>query len=451
MKHFFIMFLTLFILGCSSSGGGNSDNTPSTQPKGDSPVDSPVELPEQPPVIVPPSTTTQLPLLVIQVEFNDIQFVSPTSSWQKKIFGKESSELNHYYLEISQDSFLFIPANENADSVNDGFIKVHVNQNHIQTLGADFNKYPEFVNILAEALFLADPSINFANYDANENKKIDVNELQIMFLVAGGEEASGANPGIWAHQSCINGLVLDNISLMQCDNGSYTAFGERHFSINGPDASIGIIAHELGHGVFYLPDLYDRDLSSEGIGNFGLMGAGSWGFQQGELPGNTPVPMSAWSKAKVGFTTPQLITSTTPNLSLEATGTKNYQSFRLNTQDPNEYFLIENRSSLGYDSGLYILNETIFQGGLAIWHVDENQSHNDNENRKLLDLEEADGFHLDTAGNQGNQSNLFHSGNNQFTTESSPANSHLYNGNSSGINIRNISVPGSTMFLDLEI
>ena len=446
MKQYFIIFLTFFIFGCS--GGG--DNTPPSSP--------PPEPPVTPPV-TPPSGAVSLPLLIIQVEFNDTTFTSSTLTWQEKIFGSAVGQLNHYYLEVSQNKFLFIPANEGESSVNDGIIKVRVNQNHIQTLGTNFNNYTAFANVLFEALTLADPYINFAAYDTNKNAAIDVNELQIMFLVAGGEEATGVNPGIWAHQSCINGVSLDGKALMQCGNGTYTAFGEHHFSSNGPDAGIGIIAHELGHGVFNLPDLYDRDLSSEGIGNFGLMGAGSWGFQAGQIPGYTPAHMSAWTKMQIGFSTPALITSSTANLALDATHLQSYQALRLNTQDPNEYFLVENRSSLGYDAGLYILDEAPFQGGLAIWHIDETQGHNDNENQKLVDLEEADGFLLDNVlfpPNQGDQSNLFYAGNNAtpytgtFTHNSTPSNSDLYSGADTNISITNISAPGTVMYLDLS-
>ena len=45
-------------------------------------------------------------------------------------------------------------------------------------------------------------------------------------------------------------------------------------------ASLG--CHELGHAAFGLPDLYDRDYSSEGLGRWSLMAGGSW---NGPSPG----------------------------------------------------------------------------------------------------------------------------------------------------------------------
>ncbi len=38
----------------------------------------------------------------------------------------------------------------------------------------------------------------------------------------------------------------------------------------------GVFAHEMGHAAFGLPDLYDTDNSSEGLGNWSLMAGGSW-------------------------------------------------------------------------------------------------------------------------------------------------------------------------------
>ncbi len=38
----------------------------------------------------------------------------------------------------------------------------------------------------------------------------------------------------------------------------------------------GPFAHEIGHSLFGLPDLYDTDKSSAGLGNWNSMAAGVW-------------------------------------------------------------------------------------------------------------------------------------------------------------------------------
>ena len=59
-----------------------------------------------------------------------------------------------------------------------------------------------------------------------------------------------------------------------------------------------LAAHEFGHA-FGLPDLYGVGGAHSGIGNWGLMGTGSWGCN-GASP-QLPCHMSAWSKSILGW------------------------------------------------------------------------------------------------------------------------------------------------------
>ena len=258
MKLFFILFLSLFILGCSGGGGDDTTETPRE-----------TQLPSETinvAFLQTQQSTFQIPLVVILVDFDNQSMVDIDLAWSQKVFGTFQGQLNDYFTEVSNNTFSFIPANENYNNNDDGIIKVTLTSNHPNTSSPDTFK----ASVAAPALSLANAFIDFSAYDTNGNLHIDKEELQIMFLVAGGELATGLMPGIWAHASCLDGQILDGVEVMQCTNGSYTAFGERHsdFGAGGTDATIGIIAHELGHGAFYLPDLYDTDGSSEGIGNF---------------------------------------------------------------------------------------------------------------------------------------------------------------------------------------
>ena len=62
------------------------------------------------------------------------------------------------------------------------------------------------------------------------------------------------------------------------------------------DCRIGVCAHELGHLLFGFPDLYDTDYTSEGVGNWCLMGGGSWNGG-----GDIPAHPSAWCKVEPGL------------------------------------------------------------------------------------------------------------------------------------------------------
>lgn len=404
-----------------------------------------------------------LPLLVVRIEFNDYQFHSDASTWSTKIFGTSEGQLNHYYNEISYGKFQFEKAKETQGTANDGLVTVSLNINH----PGDTNFHTDR---LVEAINLANPHVNFAQYDSNDDNAISKDELQIMFLIAGGEASTGVNPGVWAHEWALHTSsnstppIVDGVEVMgYSTGGNYSRFGESHFS-HGQDATIGVIAHELGHAAFGLPDLYDYTYTSEGIGSWGLMGSGSWGRKSwDEEPGATPVHMTGWSKLYVKFTRSQVISHDTQNQEFKATSYMDYKLYQIATGRTGEYFLIENRANAGYDRGLFMLEgasyyygENNFNGGLSILHIDDNVNddgyiNNDNVHHKLVDIEEASEAGLDDRTHQGHIDNLYHSHTvDHFTPSTSPS-SHRYDGTNTGFSITNISNTGTTMTADIEV
>jgi len=391
---------------------------------------------------------SELALVLIAISFDDYPIVDSEENWSKKIFGEAYGELNHYYREVSNSRFKVVPANENSSIVNDGVIKVSLSTNHPGN--NDMNK-----SYLVDAITLADAFIDFSSYDTNLNSNIEVDELQIMFIVGGGETAYGDAEGssVWAHASSLSPLfssdntappVADGVTLMDhFANGKYSRFGEMQ---GGHAATIGIIAHELGHAIWGLPDLYDRDESSGGIGYFGLMGAGIWTAKEGEFFGSSPTHMCAWSKLEVEWIEPQEINQTTNNIAMNASHTNSNNILKIASSNPSEYFLVESRSPVGYDAGLFRLSGVDFEGGIAIWHIDETQSssQNDDETHKLVDLEEANAVELDESkDNHGKRENLFYLGNKTLFDDTSSPNSKSYNGNSTNISVNNISAIGN--------
>ena len=399
----------------------------------------------------PSIVTTYMPLLIVRIEFLDYTFTSNATTWHNKIYGNIEGQLNHYMNEISYGKFQFIPANETDDIEDDGIITVQLNENHPNTQGD-----VSFLSRLNDAIALANAEIDFSVYDSNNDNAISLNELQIMYLVAGGESATGTNPGEWAHSWCMYGSnasapTHDGVSLMNCyQNGNYSLFGEKHGT---KDASVGIIAHELGHAVFQLPDLYDTNGGSEGIGNFGLMGGGSWGYKSGDTQsGQTPTHMTGWSKIQSGFVIPTVISENTTDLNVNATSSSDYELYKLATGASGEYFLIENRAASGYDRGLTSLSGTTnFPGGLSILHIDDNIGTNSDENHKLVDVEEANNAGLDNQTNRGHINNLYFNGNADSFTNTTTPNSKRYNGTSSGISIENISDAAAVMTVDVNV
>ena len=156
------------------------------------------------------------------------------------------------------------------------------------------------------------------------------------------------------------------------------------------DCKIGVCAHELGHLLFGWPDLYDTDGSSEGVGNWCLMGGGSWNGN-----GDIPAHPSAWCKADQGWVS---VVNRTTNGTVTIKDVKNdHKVYRLwkNGAAGKEYFLLENRQRTLYDRKLP-------GEGLLVYHVDEAIEGNEDENHPLVKLLEADGLnHLRDGANRG--------------------------------------------------
>ncbi len=405
------------------------------------------------PVINPsPVVAEKRPLLVIRLSYNNITFQNSAHSWEDKIFGFKDHQLNSYYKEISKGNFTFVAVQESEGTLNDGIISITLNKNHPDS-DASFSIHSD----LFDALTLTDSYIDFSQYDTNRNGTISPDEMLLVFIVAGNEDAyAGINsePGVWAHQSCtsiFNTPILDTTALMGCSvGGNYAILGERHSNY---DATIGIIAHELGHAAFDLPDLYDTTEQSAGLGYFALMSSGAWGRDGlGDLPGNTPIHMCAWSKTKVNWIHPEVI-SETSNLHVDfhATSSDKFNIVKIPI-NASEYFLLENRNNSGYDRGLKAIS-FYFNGGLAIWHIDEevikknmlSNSVNDDVTHKGVDLEEANNAVLDDVTAYGKNENLFYQGNSDaFTPFTSPS-SAPYNQNNTNIHVENISEYGAVM------
>ena len=438
------------------------------------------------------TASKKIPLLMVRVQYNNACFKSDETVWANKMFGTNEGQMNHYMAETTYNNYQFTPASESSGCSNDGVITVNMPENHPNTKNNSWACYA------AKAIAETDSSVNFASFDTDSNGKLSVSELQVIFLIAGGESATRLNTpgGVWAMATSLlcdvngdgkytdesgeHGITLDNVRLLgepSWGQNGYSQFGERQRSLSSPsiswDATIGVMAHELGHAYFNLPDLYDTRLEpiSAGIGAFGLMGGGPWGKKTltGKL-GSTPVHLSAWSKEKIGVCNPQTVSPGTDNYTLAAVyqmidNSSSCEIYKASTSTSDEYFLFENRSAGGYDKGLnYLIFDnssnnvvgTKFNGGLAVWHVKDILSSCLAPNNcmaltpSLVDLEEANDADLDNASSKGRTSHLFYSGNSDTFDNSSTPNSKLYDNTSSDFSLTSISAAGDNMTLTIS-
>ena len=136
----------------------------------------------------------------------------------------------------------------------------------------------------------------------------------------------------------------------------------------------------LTHGIYVLgaKDLYISDGATwiGGPGNLSLMGSGSKGKSDGGngYTGTAPSPLDPYYIADFGFVDVTVATSAQTEYTLYSHETGKYNIIRVNTPNPSEYYLIENRSSSegSYDDNGN--NEVDGNGhiqGIVIWHIDE--------------------------------------------------------------------------------
>ncbi len=313
----------------------------------------------------------------------------------------------------------------------------------------------------------ADPTVDFSQFDNDgpdgiPNSGDDDGYVDAVSIICAGPGPDWypGNDNIWPHMSNLgsNEYITNDASV----NGGNIKV--KTFFICPEEAGggsgwgtirpLGVFVHEFGH-VLGLPDLYDIDGSSNGIGEWGLMASGSWGGDGSHAA--TPAHLTAWSKMKLGWLNPTVVNQNVNGLTVRQSET-NPEAY-LVWEDPyqwSRYFLLENRQKVGFDQ--YLNGD-----GLLIYHIDENQqwgpyawwggSGNRNEAHKLVDVEEADGrADLDNKVNRGDAGDPFPgTANNRAFTDTSTPDSKDYDGVSTGVEIKNISNSGATMTLDVTV
>ncbi len=210
---------------------------------------------------------------------------------------------------------------------------------------------------------------------------------------------------------------------------------------------IGVFAHELGHLLFGLPDLYDGN-SQEQPGDLGLgYGVGHYCIMGMIWVDNryAPPPISIYLKDILGWAD---ITEISPTESFQGTLlAESNQGFKVtNPNDPNEFFMFENNG--GSDPW-----EQLTDQGILIFHVDENQRFNNSESQSSehhyrVSVEQRDG-RLDlenSRGGFGDSSDAWDSSSPIFQSSSNPS-SNWWNGTPSNLRVKVESTPGSVMSL----
>src|SRR5437667_7035419 len=230
---------------------------------------------------------------------------------------------------------------------------------------------------LMEALTKLDAQIDFSQYVDSTTGFVPL--VLFMHEAIGGECGPSSAPQnhLWAHRFALPTFTTQDDwpghagqKVKISDYILQPAVGGASSCTPTEIMPIGTVAHETGHG-FGLPDLYDTDNLSEGIGEWGLMSSGNFTTPL------SPARMEAWSLNELGWVTIAPLT-TTGTYTFDAAPLSD-TAFYVGVQGANprgEYYLLENRQRQQSDSaGIRYHCRRAGDppgcpGGLLIWHVD---------------------------------------------------------------------------------
>ncbi|MGN1095020.1 MAG: InlB B-repeat-containing protein, partial [Eubacteriales bacterium] len=308
--------------------------------------------------------------------------------WSKELFSDSKWSLKSYYNFISNGSFYFYPAEETYspdtyknkpnngeyDGVNDGII-------HVVLSGV---KHPDYAggeglncgNERTLALKAADQYVDFSKYDKNHDGFISYKELSIAF-VYGGIEVSygGAAPAsltmrthaavTWPNMD----VKLDGVRVLNSAYSGSLRVGDC-LGTQATHPGYGTFAHELGH-VLGAADLYTRNEIWIGSpGALSLMGTGSKGRAEGSgKSGSSPAILDPYYAVAWGFAPETVAENGKNEYTLYSHESGKYNVLRINTSNPDEYYLVENRSHSKESYDYNGLTASDVQG-IVIWHVD---------------------------------------------------------------------------------
>lgn len=368
-------------------------------------------------------------LLVILIEFSDVshQGGNTQAKYQTMMFSTNPSDnsMHNYYDEVSYGN-LNIVGNSTS---------WYQSARTMSYYGADSPTGVDDANgpiyrLVTEAVQIADSDVDFSLYDNDGDGMVD--HLAVVHAGQGQESSLNTNT-IWSHRWAVldadtstpgnQQLIVDGVQVYW-------------YTMQSEYSPVGVFAHEFGHDLGLI-DLYDIGGDSEGIGSWGLMGQGAW---LGSPAGSTPAHPCAWAKVELGWVIPFEVLTPLADEAIQAVETSAaiYKLPIGGTAAGEEYFLIENRQQIGFDSGLP-------GSGLLIWHVDETMDDNDDQFHRKVDLEEAD---EELGENPTQSSDPWSDSVDGFTPTSIPDSSSYANVRT-GWKVRNISPSGSVMTADI--
>lgn len=220
--------------------------------------------------------------------------------------------------------------------------------------------------------------VDAAEYDHDGDGYID----SFHFLFAGhGEEAGADADAIWSHMSSLSPAVIFQTNAGAKRLSVYSCSPELQGNSGSNLTHIGVIAHELCHG-FGAPDFYDANGSTggsyNGTGKWDLMANGSWNGANSD--GASPAHINMYQKIQFGWVEPVTL-HTDQTINALGNSADNPEAYIFHTQTDGEYFVMENRQQVGFDTYIPGTGLLIYRVSLTNSHISQNTVNNTHPQR----------------------------------------------------------------------
>ena len=405
-------------------------------------------------------------MLFLYVEFNDLGCSFTPAQMQANMFGATATgpgNLADYYDEISYGA-LQTDGQVVGNAVGTDCIPLGNSHDFYDGAGGSADQ------MVTDAVAAADAYVDFSQFDNDNDGVVDALGL----IYAGGgthdgcatDDAPDGSGGdsLWPHSGGVGPLATgDGVTV-----NPHIVNSELTYAISDPPPpfgdcdqmqTIGLFAHEFGHSLG-LPDLYDTDGSSSGVGRWSTMASQ---YVSTVNNADTPPHFDPWSKWFLGWVTPTDYTGQNVSVALDRVEDNgDVAQFLANPAGAErggsgEYFLVENRQLVGFDQGL--------DGcGILVWHLEESKSENPDEGHttathRLVDLEQADGLNQLSLpagpmqpGNCGDAGDPYPgTSNNRLFADTTTPTANLYDGSPSGVRVSIIGGCAASMLVNFGL
>lgn len=318
------------------------------------------------------SLTGELRVPVIAVRYLDVPEPYPVLELANRLFGPsvgDTVSFSDYWREVSGGLL-------RVDGVVTSWVQLRKPARHY--LPGDeygWGQWGRVGELRRRALEAVDPFIDFAAFDndgpdgvpdsGDDDGYVDF----VAFFYATDCAGDGRAGAIWPHRGAMVPFETDDRTVAggRIRISDYVILPAQDPKTCGP-AHIGVLAHETAHA-FGIPDLYDYDGSSRGVGSWGLMGTGS------HASPHSPAHPGAWVKEQLGWVRVDWLrlggaVAVPP---VQRSG----RVFRYDLEDGSgRYLLLENRSRQGSDRdlpghGLLAWGIDPERAELGAWNADE--------------------------------------------------------------------------------